>query len=199
MLSDLDPSDTGHYTCVAVNPVSGHNRSATHVTSLTVTPRSQGPSRLVWAGACLVFVWSLSVWFCLVWSLSVWFCLVWSGLCLLLSCVAWSLSVWFCPVWSLPVWFCLVWSGHLSGVVLFGLVFACIVLCLFYIVRPLCGLVLSGLVWSCLVWSGLFFVWFRLVWTCLVFSGLVFVWLCLLWSRLSPPKKMTAYTRHRRV
>ena len=42
VLTDLDPSDTGNYTCVAVNPVSGHNRSATYVINLTVTPKSQG-------------------------------------------------------------------------------------------------------------------------------------------------------------
>ena len=68
VLTDLDPSDTGNYTCVAVNPVSGHNRSATYVISLTVTPKSQGQcvvsdgrvsqARLVLTPVASVVVWS---------------------------------------------------------------------------------------------------------------------------------------------
>ncbi|XP_070202486.1 interference hedgehog-like isoform X2 [Littorina saxatilis] len=42
VMKDLLPGDSGNYTCLAFNPVSGRNRSAPYSVRLTVIPKSQG-------------------------------------------------------------------------------------------------------------------------------------------------------------
>ncbi|KAK7487638.1 hypothetical protein BaRGS_00021188, partial [Batillaria attramentaria] len=44
VLRNLRTGDSGAYRCVAVNPTSGHNRTASHVINLKVTPSPQGQS-----------------------------------------------------------------------------------------------------------------------------------------------------------